>query len=86
MKATLEGFFLSSPSFILMISWVANLFTGENMNQKTWGKIKYYRDKYRNSINGWALANLIGDGYDSESRRSSSAKRKRLGKRKSKTT
>lgn len=34
------------------------------MNKKTWEKIQYWRNKYKNTSNGWALASMIGEEYD----------------------
>ena len=55
------------------------------MKQKAWIKIKEYRDKYKDSINGWALAYMVGEEYMNEKSKMSKAKRKKIGKRKAKT-
>ena len=33
------------------------------MNSKAWKKIKYWRAKYKDSPNGWALSQMIGKDY-----------------------
>ena len=56
------------------------------MNQKTWDKIKKYRAKYRDSINGWALAYMVGEEYTNEKVKVSKSQRSKIGRRKAKTT
>ena len=55
-------------------------------NKSLWEKIQYYRNKYRNTPNGWAVAHLIGEEYDNEKSRVSKKKREKLVKRKEKAT
>ena len=47
------------------------------MNKKTWNKVRYWRRKYNSTPNGWAVAQLIGQEYENESSRTSSATRKK---------
>tara|TARA_R100001594_G_scaffold24789_1_gene48611 strand:- start:13976 stop:14107 length:132 start_codon:yes stop_codon:yes gene_type:complete len=39
------------------------------MNKAIWNKIKYWKDKYRNTPNGWAVSLMIGREYEENSRR-----------------
>ena len=55
-------------------------------NKSLWEKIQYYRNKYRNTPNGWAVAHLIGEEYDNEKSRVSKKKREQLVKHKEKAT
>ena len=36
------------------------------MNKRAWKKIKYWKEKYRNTPNGWALSQMIGTDYASQ--------------------
>jgi hypothetical protein len=36
------------------------------MNSKAWERIKYWREKYRKTPNGWAVSQMIGTDYLSE--------------------
>ena len=56
------------------------------MNTKTWDRIKYYREKYKNTPNGWALALMIGSEYNSEEYNYSASRRRKNRNRKRKTT
>ena len=40
-------------------------------------KIKYWKDKYRDMPNGWAVSNLIGEQYMSEVSKISPQRRKK---------
>ena len=40
-------------------------------------RIKYWKDKYKNMPNGWAVSNIIGEQYISEASKISPQKRKR---------
>ena len=55
------------------------------MNQKVWDKIKSYRAKYKDSINGWAVAYMVGEEFISEKSKVSKSKRKKIGKSNTKT-
>ena len=37
---------------------------GDILNKNTWKKIQYWRNKYKNTPNGWALAHMIGEEYE----------------------
>ena len=39
------------------------------MNSKAWKKIKYWREKYKDSPNGWALSQMIGKDYVGQQKR-----------------
>lgn len=39
---------------------------GAILNKNTWKKIQYWRNKYKNTPNGWALASMIGEEYDTK--------------------
>ena len=43
-------------------------------------KIKYWKDKYKNMPNGWAVSSLIGEQYLSETSKISPQKRKKVKK------
>ena len=34
------------------------------MNSKTWDRIKYWKEKYDKTPNGWAVSMLIGKEYN----------------------
>ena len=40
-------------------------------------RIKFWKDKYKNMPNGWAVSNIIGEQYISEASKVSPQKRKR---------
>ena len=44
------------------------------------GKIKFWKDKYKNMPNGWAVSSLIGEQYLSETSKISPQKRKNVKK------
>ena len=39
------------------------------MNSKAWKRIKYWRDKYKDTPNGWALSQMIGCEYNINQKR-----------------
>ena len=39
------------------------------MNNKAWERVKYWKEKYRNTPNGWALSQMIGSEYQSNQKR-----------------
>ena len=41
---------------------------GAILNKNTWKKIQYWRNKYKNPPNGWALAYMIGEEYEPKKR------------------
>ena len=44
-------------------------------------RIKFWKDKYKDSLNGWVVAQMIGEEYMSPHSRTSPQKRKKLKKR-----
>ena len=34
------------------------------MNNSIWKKIRYWKRKYKNTPNGWAVAHIIGEEYE----------------------
>ena len=39
------------------------------MNTKTWKRIQYWRNKYKNTPNGWAVAHMIGEEYGRDNKK-----------------
>ena len=45
------------------------------MNSKTWNKIKYWREKYKDTPNGWMLSQMIGTNYSGQEKRKKNDKK-----------